>query len=97
VHSFGSFAVGDVVTFGNNDASEIQAGVMDAQGNMFLLVEPALTGTYGEGQSFQAVIQDPSSVASRAQIQAEDMPSSANSVTAAVVAVAAVAAVVAAL
>jgi hypothetical protein len=80
VASFGSFAVGDIVTIGGQNVTIVGGAQQGSQ--LFLVVSPQISN-YPSGTSFSTTINDPSSVTTRPQINPTmDVTSSASSVVA---------------
>jgi len=80
VYTFGSFALGDDITVGGAETTTVMNGVYDSNNNLFLQVDPPLTGTYGADTVITASVADPGN-AVRPQIkgQAYTPPGSSSS------------------
>jgi len=77
VFNFGSFNIDDQVDVGGEKGT-ITDGVYDEDGNLFLVVDPALTGTHDEGTTVSTIVSDPGNTP-RTQIKAvKYVPSSSS-------------------
>jgi len=70
VYTFGSFALGDEITIGGSETVTFTKGVVDTDGNLYLQVDPVITGSYGADTVISASIQDPGN-AVRPEVNAE--------------------------